>query len=195
MSSWLAREPLLLLGLAAGTLACGPPAHQLQRKRRWLQDYKVRQRHIPFLPPQQQTLLCPGGSRAPLPGCPVQGCTTTLSQHPVDHAVVQDGSLCAEPMEPNRRSGPQLCPTPLISCLGLYVLGLPHPCPACEHMPTQTAPSFLRRAGVGQTGRRMGGWTDVPSRAELPQGCPACGAEVLPSLEPWLPDGRTGTPF
>ena len=48
-----------------------PPAAE----RRRLQDYKVRQRHVPSLPPQQQTLLRPGGSRAPLPGCPVQGCT------------------------------------------------------------------------------------------------------------------------
>lgn len=94
------------------------------------------------------------------PGCPVQGCTATLSRHPVDHAVVQDESLCAEPMEPNRRSGPQVCSVPFISCLGLHVPGLPHPCPACEHMPTQPAPSFLRRAGVGQTGRQTGGWVD-----------------------------------
>lgn len=78
MSSWLAREPLLLLGLAAGTLACGPPAHQLQRKRRWLQDYKVRQRHIPFLPPQQQTLLCPGGSQAVLSRAAQQHSPDTL---------------------------------------------------------------------------------------------------------------------
>jgi len=48
-----------------------PPAAE----RRWLQDYKVRQRQIPLLPPQQQTLLGPRSSHVPFPGCPVQDCT------------------------------------------------------------------------------------------------------------------------
>lgn len=54
-----------------GLWTLSPPAAE----RRWLQDYKVRQRYIPFLPPEQQTCLGPRGSCAPLPGCPVQGCT------------------------------------------------------------------------------------------------------------------------
>lgn len=77
-----------------------PPAAE----ERWLQDYKVRQRHIPFLPPPQQALLGPGSSCAPLPGCPVRGCTApALPLHssalPSPRAaVVQDGPLRAELM-------------------------------------------------------------------------------------------------
>lgn len=40
----------------------------------------------------------------------------------------------------------------------------------------------------------MGAQADVPSRAELPQGCPTRGDEVLPSLKPWLSDGGQAPP-
>lgn len=88
---------------------------------------------------------------------------------------------------------------PPISYLGLHLPGLPPSASTCpqNRLLVCTTPGAEEdwRGADREAGGWLGGWTDVPSPAELPQGCPTWGAEVLPSLELWLPDRRTGTPF
>lgn len=134
-------------------------------------------------------------------GCPARGCT--------DPALPLRGNA---PRSPQGRCGPGRAPvcranvaqlqvrSPRLSA-SLHLLlrfafaglapSLPSPL-ARAH--TTGSPVCTAQDRGGATGRQAGGWADAPSRAELPQGCPAWGAEVLPSLEPWPSDGQTGSP-
>lgn len=95
--------------------------------------------------------------------------------------------------------GPCPTPSPPISYLGLHLPGLPQSastCPQNRLLVCTTPGAEEDWCGADrEAGGWLGGWTDVLSPAELPQGRPTWGAEVLPSLELWLPDRRTGTPF